>query len=96
MTLCTGCYEIQEYGKQLEDEAGEENLNEMYEQDADDELECRHDEGNVSDAMAVHIEDEEHVDDESTYPTTEKVWLSNTIAIHLSYAENVEEKLLTE
>ena len=72
MMLCTGCYEIQELGKQLEDEAGEENLNEMYEQDADDELECRHDEGNVSDAMAVHPEDEEHVDDESTYPTTEE------------------------
>ena len=96
MTLCTGCYEIQEYGQQLEDEAGEENLNEMYEQDADDELECRHDEGNVSDAMAVHPEDEEHVDDESTYPTTEESVVIKRKAIHLSYAENVEEKLLTE
>ena len=60
MMLCTGCYETQEYGIQL------------YEQDAHDELECLHDEGNVSDAMTVHLEDEEHVDDESTYPKTEE------------------------
>ena len=51
MMLCTGCYKIQEYRKQLEDETGEENQNEMYEQDADDELECPDDESNVSDAM---------------------------------------------
>ena len=58
MTLCSGCYEIQEHEKQLEDKTGEENQNEMYEQDVDYELECRY--------------DEQHVDDDSTYPTTQE------------------------